>query len=122
MRIEGTNIEVEGGEFVVNRQSTTQNMGLIRYINSQRRPLGEDDIHSYFRMPQSTNSIQSMIKQHFEESGMLPATNYEYPILSTQNQMLLDAIQNIRIDSRVAVTDIIRAQDRMTEVDNWVGM
>jgi hypothetical protein len=33
MRVEGTNIEVEGGEFVVNKKSTTKYINLIEAIN-----------------------------------------------------------------------------------------
>lgn len=117
MRIEGTNIEVEGGEYVINRRTTDQNLGLIRYINSQRRPLSEADMHSYFRSPQQV--IAAPFRRQMEEGGMIA------PQISTpqiDNGQLLDAIRSIRFEPRVAVTDIIRAQDQMASVDSWVGM
>ena len=119
MRIEGTNIEVEGGEYVINRRTTDHNMGLIRYINSQRRPLGEADMVSYFRSPRAVQTPPW--RRQMEEGGALPVPQLA-ETMSRDNALLLNAIQNIRIDSRVAVTDIIRAQERMTEVDSWVGM
>lgn len=119
MRIEGTNIEVEGGEYVINRRTTDHNMGLIRYINSQRRPLGEADMVSYFRSPRAVQTPPW--RRQMEDGGALPVPQLA-ETMSRDNALLLGAIQNIRIDSRVAVTDIIRAQDRMTEVDSWVGM
>lgn len=117
MRIEGTNIEVEGGEYVINRRTTDHNLGLIRYINSQRRPLSEADMHNYFRSPQQV--IAAPFRRQMQEGGMVA------PQISTpqmDNGQLLDAIRSIHFEPRVAVTDIIRAQDQMASVDSWVGM
>ncbi len=36
--------------------------------------------------------------------------------------MLVDAIKAIRIEPKVAVTDILRVQDEMTQVDGWSGI
>jgi hypothetical protein len=37
------------------------------------------------------------------------------------NKALVDAIKSIKINSRVAVTDIIRAQEDAVQVDRWSG-
>lgn len=119
MRIEGTNIEVEGGEYVVNRDSTRKNMRLIRYINSQRRELDGDDLHSFFSQPSHTPFFASSFAQMMEQGG-------EVPMMPTQvdisNSDLLGSIQNIKFEPRVAVTDIHAVQGQMTQVDEWVGM
>ena len=119
MRIEGTNIEVEGGEYVVNRDSTRKNMGLIRYINSQRRELDGDDLHNFFSQPSHTPFFASSFAQMMEQGG-------EVPMMPTQvdisNSDLLGSIQNIKFEPRVAVTDIHAVQGQMTQVDEWVGM
>lgn len=119
MRIEGTNIEVEGGEYVVNRDSTRKNMGLIRYINSQRRELDGDDLHSFFSQPSHTPFFASSFAQMMEQGG-------EVPMMPTQvdisNSDLLGSIQNIKFEPRVAVTDIHAVQGQMAQVDEWVGM
>lgn len=117
MRIEGTNIEVEGGEYVVNRVSTDKNMELIRYINSQRRELTPTDISAFFA--KSSQSFEPPFSRAFQSGGQLPVV--ESPNTVDQ-EYILEAIRSIRIQPRVAVTDINRMQEEMVSVDNWVGL
>lgn len=116
MRIEGTNIEVEGGEYVVNRESTQKNIGLISYINKQRRALDSDDLHNYFSspIPSQQDPIQNMLKEGVQVPMLPVASNLEAEILH--------AIQGINFQPRVAVTDINHVQHQMALVDEWVGM
>ena len=117
MRIEGTNMEVEGGEFVVNRISTDKNMGLIRYINNQRRELSPNDLNTYFS--RSSQKAEPSFKRMFAEGGQLPAINNT---VNFDNDNLIKAIQSIRIEPKVAVTDIHKVQDSMVSVDGWAGV
>lgn len=117
LRIEGTNIEVEGGEYVVNRESTDKNMGLIRYINSQRRELTPSDISSFFA--RTSQGFEPPFGRAFESGGQLPAVTAPDNV---DNETLVEAIRSIRIEPRVAVSDINRVQDEMVSVDNWVGL
>lgn len=117
MRIEGTNIEVEGGEYVVNRESTDKNIGLIRYINSQRRELTPSDVSSFFA--RASQGFEPPFSRAFESGGQLPAIATPDNI---DNETLVEAIRSIRIEPRVAVSDINRVQDEMVSVDNWVGL
>lgn len=129
MRIEGSNIEVEGGEYVVNRESTSKNLGLVRYINSERRELKPADINSYFnRLPgfspsplerAGVRSGGASYRRMFEDGGQLPAIETTKNI---DNESLIQAIRSIRIEPRVAVTDIHRVQDSMVGVDGWTGV
>lgn len=117
MRVEGTNIEVEGGEFVVNRESTNKNLPLIRYINSQRRELAPNDLNSFFS--KSSQGFESPFKRMFETGGQLP------PVISsiaTDNEIIADAIKSIKIEPVVSVTDINNTQTDVVRVDNWTGL
>lgn len=117
MRIEGTNIEVEGGEYVVNRQSTAKNMSLLRYINEERRELGSADIHNFFSksIPHTPRLIQQNM---LENGGQVPML----PMFDNTESQILRAIEKINFQPRVAVTDINRVQQQMADVDSWVGM
>lgn len=117
MRIEGTNIEVEGGEYVVNRESTDKNIGLIRYINSQRRELTPSDVSAFFT--KSSQGFEPPFSRAFEVGGQLPAIDDPSTI---DNEFIVEAIRNIRIEPRVSVTDINRVQGEMVSVDGWVGL
>lgn len=116
MRIEGTNIEVEGGEYVVNRESTSKNLGLVRYINSQRKELTPSDINGFFT--QASQGYEPPFRRMFESGGQMPAISSPNAV---DNDALVDAIKSIKITPKVAVTDILRVQDEMVQVDNWSG-
>ena len=116
MRIEGTNIEVEGGEYVINRESTSKNLGLVRYINSQRKELTPNDMTGFFS--RASQGFELPFQKEFAVGGLLPAI--ETPD-STDNDALIKAIKSIKIESKVAVTDIIRAQEDAVLVDRWSG-
>ena len=138
MRIEGTNIEVEGGEYVVNRESTRKNLGLVRYINSQRKELTPSDVTGFFA--RASQGFELPFQREFAAGGMMPAP-FLAPNFSSDNDALVHAIKNIRIESgssgdnealinaikdiriepKVAVTDIIRAQEEAVQVDRWSG-
>ncbi len=117
MRVEGTNIEVEGGEYVINRESTDKNIGLIKYINSQRRSLGPNDLNSFFS--KNSQGFEPPFKRIFEAGGQLPSIENT---ISIDNDSLVDAIHSIKIEPKVAVTDINNAQDESVKVDSWSGM
>ncbi|WP_163357192.1 hypothetical protein [Dysgonomonas sp. 25] len=119
MRILGSNIEVEGGEFVINRHSTRRNLGLINYINSQRRELNPEDVNSYFDSNKRRLAYKPMFAKYMEEGGQIPSLPLGNDMT---NRQLLDAIQAIRIEPRVAVTDINRVQQSMVQADQWVGI
>jgi hypothetical protein len=138
MRIEGTNIEVEGGEYVINRESTNKNLGLVRYINSQRKELTPSDVTGFFA--RASQGFDLPFQREFAAGGMMPAP-FLAPNFSSDNDALVHAIKNIRIESgssgdnealinaikdiriepKVAVTDIIRAQEDAVQVDKWSG-
>lgn len=117
MRVEGTNIEVEGGEYVVNRESTKNNIGLIRYINSQRKELTPNDIKSYFSS--GSKGSEPPFKRMFETGGQLP--NIENTI-TVDNGVLAEAIKSMKIEPKVSVTDINTAQKDTIRVNDWTGL
>jgi myosin heavy subunit len=117
MRIEGTNMEVEGGEYVINRESTSKNLRLVRYINSQRKELTPIDMSNFFT--KTTQGYEPPFRHQFESGGQLPSINTSSTI---NNEALIDAIKSIKINSKVAVTDIHRAQESMVNVTGWAGV
>ncbi len=70
MRIEGTNIEVEGGEYVINRESTSKNLGLVRYINSQRKEITATDMTGFFA--KASQGFELPFQREFAAGGLLP--------------------------------------------------
>ncbi|MDR1091908.1 MAG: hypothetical protein LBL79_12610 [Prevotella sp.] len=118
MRIEGTNMEVEGGEYVINRETTNKNLGLIRYINSQRKELTSTDMAGFFT--KTSQGYEPLFRKYFETGGQLPAIDTN--ILNPDNDAIVKAIKSIKIEPQVAVSDIYRVQDTMVSVDGWTGV
>lgn len=123
MRIEGSNIEVEGDEFVVNRISTRKNLGLIDYINKQRRELSPADLTTYFTRNGQGNAVQQhTIKHMYEQGGQL--TNLEVIDSATapDSNKILEAISRINFQPVVSVVDITNTQNTITQVKDIVGI
>ena len=94
-RIEGTNIEVEGGEMVVNKRSTAANMGLLTAINDAAGPLALSDV-----VGASVSAPESV---------------------QAQDNRILEAIEAINLRPVVSVVDINDAQSNLTEVQDLSG-
>lgn len=117
MRIEGTNIEVEGGEYVINRHSTKRNLGLVSYINSQRRQLTPQDIDGYFASSASYGR-KPAFKTMFESGGELPSGD---SLDTYGDNAVLRAIESINFQPVVSVVDIANVQQSMTQVTDWTN-
>lgn len=122
MRIEGSNIEVEGDEFVINRVSTRKNLGLIEYINTQRKELSPADLTTFFaRNGQASTVQQHTIKHMYEQGGQL--TNLEVIDSATapDSNKILEAISRINFQPVVSVVDIANTQSSITQVKDIAG-
>jgi len=98
-RIHGTNIEVEGGEYVVNKRSTAANSDLVEFINNARRTVTLADL---------TGVIPGV-----------PVSVSDAPV--TGEDRILQAIENIEFSPVVAVTDILDASETVTAVRDISG-
>lgn len=116
MRIEGSNIEVEGDEFVVNRISTRRNLGLIDYINRERRELTAEDLNGYFGRSKSLPRIES--KRMYETGGQLTNLEVVDAASSPEINKILETISKIDFRPVVSVVDIADAQRTMVSVQN----
>ncbi len=100
-RILGTNIEVEGGEFVVNKASTAANSSLVRFINDARGPVTLSDLAGIMPGDASTVALTD--------------------VRGSSDNRILEAIDGIDFRPVVAVTDIIDRTEQVTEVRDLAG-
>lgn len=133
MRVEGTNIEVEGGEFVVNKKSTTKYINLIEAINEDnplkvRRlsnsfanggRLGGTTINNYYNT--SSHLVSNSINK-YANGGRL---DYGGSVAAIERQStaakLSDVISQIDFQPKVAVVDIEKKQKSMVKVRDLAG-
>ena len=121
MRIEGSNIEVEGDEFVVNRISSRKNLGLVDYINRERRELTAEDLSGYFNRSRGQNFPRIESKRIYESGGQLTNLEVVDSVTAPEINKILDAISNIDFRPVVSVTDIADAQRTMVSVERTVN-
>jgi hypothetical protein len=122
MRIEGTNIEVEGDEYVVNRISTRKNLGLIDYINKSRRELSPADINLYYARSGGQPLNNAPLNNLYENGGQLINMDVAGSLSSSSgDDRLLEAIGRIRFNPVVSVVDIINAQQTVTQMKELAG-
>ena len=70
VKVLGGTAEVEGGEFITNKITTTKNVELLEYINSNKKRIDLSDMIEFFNdKPRAT--IKS-IRSKFENGGTLP--------------------------------------------------
>lgn len=115
IKVGNTGIEVEGGEFVTNKITTRQNLPLLEYINSKKKPLTREDIINYYdgkERPFITKSITNK----FAQGGELQAM---------QDIDVRDMVNYTpQTDDRpiyVAVTEIENAMDNVRQVRVLAG-
>lgn len=98
--IGNTGVEVEGGEYVINKRSTTQNTELIEYINNSNKTITIADL---------LKNVPSL------QTGNIPMLNNGNSVIRTE---VVDDNRNIV----VSVVDIINETDNLKRVQALSGM
>ena len=116
-----TGIEVEGGEYVMNRISTQKNLGLIEYINTSRKEIQVNDVVSFFNRKGNTSITPApTFKVQYETGGQLANLDTVGAATANDNR-ILDAINSIDFKPSVSVKEIQDVQSRMTSVRELAG-
>lgn len=114
MKVEGTNIEVEGNEYVINKQTTMQNLPLITYINSRKKRITLDDMEDFFNS-RKAYSKKSRNIPYLAEGGQITAP-------STDIKKQIDNVQKDQAPIYVSVVDIERVQNNLNNVRRMAGV
>ena len=116
IKIPGTNIEVEGNEYVINKTTTKYNQPLVEYINSKRRPITRDDLINFYDNGQH-KLINKNLTGKYAEGGQLPVMN-DIDVRDLVNyQQPQDNTQYV-----VSVVDIINAADNVRSIQTLAGI
>lgn len=116
-----TGIEVEGGEYVTNKITTRQNLPLLEYINSQRRPLTKEDLSNFYDDKKGRSLVNRNITGKYADGGLLQAQ--QNPLNNADLRRLINYQQEE--DTRpivVSVVDIVNATDDLREVQVLSGL
>ena len=117
IKVLGGRAEIEGGEFITNRQTTAKNVDLLEFINSKKKRIDINDLMEFY----STTPRKSIkgVRSKFEDGGFIPSLPSSLDIR--------DQLQNVVInqDNRpivVSVVDINNKQEDVRRVQALAGM
>lgn len=116
-----TGIEVEGNEYVVNKNTTMKNLPLLEYINTQRRPLTKEDLVNFYDDKKGRTLLNRNITNRYADGGQLQVQ--QNPLNNADLRKLINYQQEE--DTRpivVSVVDIVNATDDLREVQVLSGL
>ena len=118
VKVLGGRAEVEGGEYITNRQTTMKNVELLEYINAKKKRIDLQDMVEFFDSG-ARRTIKSISPaRKFEEGGALPLLNNDITI-NDKLLMMMDKYSNRPVV--VSVTEINQVQDDLRQVQVLAG-
>lgn len=114
----GGQAEVEGGEFITNKVTTSKNVELLEYINTKKKKLDISDLLEFYKSDKPSKGVAS-IKTKFADGGFIPQLRTDISF----NDRLITAFEDYASKPTVvAVTDIINQSERLKEVQVISGL
>lgn len=108
--------ELEGGEFVINKRSTSMNYGLIDFINHSKKRIDIADlVEFYYTKPSSSNASP---KKRYAEGGKLPIVSTID--IGNNTQHITVSMDDTPIV--VSVEEITQTQEHIKEVKTLAGV
>ena len=117
IKVLGGRAEIEGGEYITNRLTTSKNIDLLDYINSKKKKIDINDLMDFYSStPRKT--IRA-VRTKFEDGGYLPTLPNALDVR--------DQLQNVIVnqDNRpiyVSVVDINNKQEDVRRVQTLAGL
>ena len=116
-----TGIVVEGQEFITNKVTTRQNLPLLEYINSQRRPLTKEDLVNFYDDKKGRTLVSRNITNRYADGGQLQVQ--QNPLNNADLRRLINyTTEEQTAVYQVQVVDIINAIDNVMEVQTLSGL
>lgn len=117
VKVLGGRAEVEGGEFITNKQSTSANLDILEFINSKKRRVDLNDLVTFYSTKKQLP--KPMAKTKFANGGEIPTLRTDLDL----NDKLVTMFEEFgRRPSVVSVVDIIKAQDKVNKVRTLAGV
>lgn len=109
--------EVEGGEYITNKVTTSKNVDVLTFINSKKKKLDLSDFVEFYSNGSNKN-YSKPFKTVFADGGTLPSMNA--PMIDTR------AINSVRSEDNrpiyVSVTEIENVQNKVRNVRAIAGL
>ena len=117
VKILGGRAEVEGGEFITNKRTTRQNIGVLEFINKSRRKLDVGDFIEYYSRA-GKRSVSS-VRARFADGGQLPNINGDLDLSRLTSTVVVERDQR---PIYVSVREIESVSSQMRQVRAVAGI
>ena len=120
VKVLGGRAEVEGGEFITNKYTTTRNVELLEFVNSKRRKLNIEDFIEFYSSNKVRTSVKaSSPKAKFAEGGMIPSLRNDIEL----GDRLIRAFEDYsERPSVVSVVEVLDKAQTVREVQAMAGL
>ena len=116
VKVLGGRAEVEGGEMIVNKKTTTMNTDMLYFINGIRRRITEEDMQKFFD-GKGKVSIPASHSLRFASGGQMPELA-DYNLKQTINEQQ----QQPEIRVVAQITDIASQLDKYNQIKVLAGL
>lgn len=117
VKVLGGRAEVEGGEFITNKRTTRQNIGVLEFINKSRRKLDVGDFIEYYSRA-GKRSVSS-VRARFADGGQLPDVNGDIDLSRLTSTVVVERDQR---PIYVSVREIESVSSQMRQVRAVAGI
>ena len=115
----GGRAEVEGGEYITNKVTTSKNVDLLDYINSKKKRINLDDLIEFYGVGSPVKKNIQTVRTKFANGGVVPTLRNDISI----NDRLLTAFEDYsNRPTVVSVVDIIDRTQAVNDVRVMAGL
>lgn len=119
VKVLGGRAEVEGGEFITNKATTSKNVDLLEYINSKRKRINIDDLIEFYGGNSPIKKNIQTVRTKFADGGVVPTLRNDIEL----NDRLVTAMEDYsNRPVQVAVVDIMDRTQQVNEVKVMAGL
>ena len=115
----GGRAEVEGGEFITNKVTTSKNVELLEYINTKRRKINLDDLIEFYGVGSPVKKNIQTVRTKFADGGVVPTLRND---INLSDRMLTAFEDYSNRPVQVAVVDIIDRTQAVNDVRVMAGL
>ena len=115
----GGRAEVEGGEFITNKVTTSKNVDLLEYINTKRRKIKLEDLIDFYGGNSQVKKSITTVRTKFADGGMIPTLRND---INLSDRMLTAFEDYSNRPVQVAVVDIIDRTQAVNDVRVMAGL
>lgn len=119
VKVLGGQAEVEGGEYITNKVTTSKNVELLEYINTKRRKISLEDLIDFYGGNSQVKKSITTVRTKFADGGTIPTLRND---INLSDRMLTAFEDYSNRPVQVAVVDIIDRTQAVNDVRVMAGL